>query len=223
MPVSDPSTSTNEGAKTTPCSLPCSPKKLHRKDRSVTASQFGGEPYRTRSISGYRSRLRLLPPNQNSRLWMPQNPNPPDVVRLERRFRFSNRGTGGTTWGVDRAYRARRVEHLPADRRMVNPWNKDRDRDWSRFQLPESKSTSSRNSKLQRRTTAQDRVFPVYNQILLASNNDPTTPADFEPPSPPTLAQPGYHKFQTKVLKHARVELMKEARKAGYNDLALEG
>ena len=58
----------------------------------------------------------------------------------------------------------------------------------------------------------------------LASNNDPTTPADFELSSPPTLAQLGYHKARTKkVLKHARAELMKEVRKAGYTALVVEG
>jgi hypothetical protein len=49
-------------------------------------------------------------------------------------------------------------------------------------------------------------------------------------PEPPlashkhTLAQPVYHKGQTKkVLKHAREELMKEVTKAGYNVLVVEG
>jgi len=54
--------------------------------------------------------------------------------------------------------------------------------------------------------------------------DDPTTPADVAPLSPPTLVQPGYSKAQTKkVLKHARAELMKEVTKAGYNVLVVEG
>jgi hypothetical protein len=44
-----------------------------------------------------------------------------------------------------------------------------------------------------------------------------------EPPlasNKPTLAQLGYHRAQTKkVLNHAREELVKEVRKAGYNAL----
>jgi hypothetical protein len=40
----------------------------------------------------------------------------------------------------------------------------------------------------------------------------------------PALPQPSYHKAQTKrVLNHARAELMKEVRKAGYNVLVVEG
>ena len=58
----------------------------------------------------------------------------------------------------------------------------------------------------------------------LACHNDPTTLAGVAPPSPPTLAQPGYHKMQmTKVLKHTRAELMKRVIKLRYNDLVVEG
>ena len=58
----------------------------------------------------------------------------------------------------------------------------------------------------------------------LACHNDPTTLAGVAPPSPPTLAQPGYHKAQMKqVLKHARAELMKEVRKLRYIDLVVKG
>ena len=56
----------------------------------------------------------------------------------------------------------------------------------------------------------------------------PTTPADVAPPSPPGLAQPGYHKAQMGAdegaqTEHARAELMKEVRKLRYNDLVVEG
>ena len=184
-------------------------------------------PYRTRSILGYRSGLRVLPPNRNSRLWMRQNQNPYDVVRLERRFRSSNRGTGGIAWEVHRAHRARRVEHRPVDWRMVNPWDHDQDQDWNWAPLPESKSKKHQQSQLQTSTTYHSTgsyVPSVRPGPPLASTNDPTTPADFGPPPPPTLAQPVYHKAQTKkVLKHTRAELMKEARKAGYNGLVVEG
>ena len=81
----------------------------------------------------------------------------------------------------------------------------------------------------QPQTSTTDHVtgsyFPsVRPEPPLASNYDPTTPADFEPPSPTTVAQPGYHKAQmSKVLKRARKELMKGVRKAGYNALGVEG
>ena len=67
--------------------------------------------------------------------------------------------------------------------------------------------------------------FPsVRPEPALASNNDHTTPADFEPSSQPTLAQPSYHNAQMKkLLKHSRAELMKDVRKAGYNVLVVEG
>ena len=64
-------------------------------------------------------------------------------------------------------------------------------------------------------------TFPVYDRNLpwYLIMIPPHPAADFEPPSPPTLAQSGYHKGQTKkVLKHARAELMKEV-----NVLILEG
>ena len=57
----------------------------------------------------------------------------------------------------------------------------------------------------------------------MVSNDDRTTPADFELLSPPTL-EPGFHKAQTKtVLKQVRAGLIKEVRKAGYNVLVMEG
>ena len=47
----------------------------------------------------------------------------------------------------------------------------------------------------------------------LACPNGPTTLASVASPSPPALAQPGYHKAQMKqVLEHARAELMEEVR-----------
>ena len=59
-------------------------------------------------------------------------------------FRSSNRGTGGTGWGVGRA---RRAEHRPVERRVVKSWNqdRDRDRDWGRFPLFERKSRAIPN------------------------------------------------------------------------------
>ena len=123
MPISDPSTSTNEGETMTSCLLPCSPKKLHQNSRSATASHSGA---RTHSISGYRSgplHLYLLPPNQNSRLWMYQSQTRtasfvwsdvfvPLTVTREELLRE-----------VDRVDRVRRVEHRSVDRRMAEPWN----------------------------------------------------------------------------------------------------
>jgi len=78
----------------------------------------------------------------------------------------------------------------------------------------------------QRQTSTTHHRAGLYLPIVRLGPplDDPTTPADVAPPSPPTLAQPGYNKAQAKkVLKHARAELMKEVTKAGYNFLVVEG
>ena len=83
---------------------------------------------------------------------------------------------------------------------------------WSWFPLLES-------------TTPNFNDAPPYLPVIrpehpLVSDNDLTTPADFVLPPPPALAQPSYHKAQTKkVIKHARAELMEEVRKVGHNYL----
>ena len=101
-------------------------------------------------------------------------------------FRSSNRGTGGTSWGVDRARRVRRALYRPVEWRMANSWNQDRD--W----FPLSERKSRRNPKLQRRTAVQDRTRLVYDwdllwDIIMTLLHSPI--ADVAPPSPPTLAR----------------------------------
>ena len=73
------------------------------------------------------------------------------------------------------------------------------------------------------RHIARSDLPSVLSGSPLAYHSDRTTPADVAPPSPPTLAHPGYHKGQMKVFNHARAELMKGVRTLRYNDLVVEG
>ena len=102
-------------------------------------------------------------------------------------FRSLNRGTGGTSCGVDRARRARRAVHRPVEWRMAKSWNQDRDR--GRFPLSERKTRRNQTS------TTQHNAGPYSPSVRLGSplgyHNDPTTLADVAPPSQPTLAQQG--------------------------------
>ena len=70
--------------------------------------------------------------------------------------------------------------------------------------VPAARKRKQKQAQLQTSTTDHSTAsyFPsVRSEPPFTFNHDPTTPADFEPP---TLAQPGYHKAQTKnVLKHA--------------------
>ena len=129
-------------------------------------------------------------------------------------FRSSNLGTG---WGVDRAHRAaRRVEHRPVDREMVEPWNQD----WE--SAPVTRKQKQKRLQLQTSTTDHrtKSCFPsVRPEQAWASNDDPTTPADFEPPSPPTLASTSSDEEDAQ----AGPSRSDEVRKAGYNVLVVEG
>ena len=225
-PISDPGTSTNESADTTPRSPPRSPKKLHRKSYSATTSQPGARPASNPFHFGIPRRTTppaFTPPK--SELVVVDTPEP----KPEQRRSF------GTTFSF-----------LP-------PWH-GRDRLGSRSSTSSSQSGAStsgsedgeavkpgsgsesvpvarkqKHQRSQRQTPTTDHSTELYfpsvrTESPLASKYDPTTPAHFGPSSPPTLAQPGYHKAQTKkVLKHARAELMKEVRKTGYNVLVVEG
>ena len=120
-PISDPSTSTNEGVDTTLCP----PKKLHRKSQSVMASQPGARavsnPFHHFGIS-----KRTTPPAftpSKSELAVVDT----SESKLERRrsfgatFSFLQPWHGRDSLGVDRAHRSRRVDHLPVCRRMAKP------------------------------------------------------------------------------------------------------
>ena len=227
-PISDPGTSTNESADTTPRSPPRSPKKLHRRSQSATVSQPGARAASNPFHFGLPKRT--TPP--------PFTPPKPQLSVVDTpESKTEQRRPFGATFSF-----------LP-------PWQ-GRDRLGSRSSTSSTKSGAStsgsengeavetgsgsgsesvpvarkqKHQQSQLQSPATDHSIGSYlpsvrSEPPLASNYDPTTPIDFVPPSPPTLAQPGYHKAQTKkVLKHARAELMKEVRKAGYNVLVVEG
>ena len=223
-PISDTSTSTNESADATPYSPPRSPKKLHRKSRSTSAAQPG-----TRAVSNpfnFAIQKRTTPPAFT--------PSKSEIATVDApESKPEQRRSFGSTFSF-----------LP-------PWH-GRDRLGSRSSTSSTNSAAStsgsedgeaveprsgsesvpavrkqQQGQLQPSTTDHNTgpYFPgVRLEPPLASNNDPTTPSDFEPSFPPAPAQPGYHKAQMKkVLKHSRAELMKEVRKAGYNVLVVEG
>ena len=160
IPISDPSTSTKEGTNTTPCS----PKKLHRKDRSTTASQprpisnpFNfGIPKRTAppAFTPSKSELAVVDvpgskPERHRSVGATFSFLQPwhGSDRLGRRSSTSNTKSRASTGGSE-------------DGEVVEP-------EWGSGPLLESKSTNSRNSKFQRRTIAQERSFPVYDWISL--------------------------------------------------------
>ena len=90
----------------------------------------------------------------------------------------------------------------------------------------ESVPAVPKEKQAQSQTSTTHRGAELYLPVVRPGPplDDPTTPADVAPSSPPTLVQSGYNKAQTKkVLKHARAELMKEVTKAGYNVLVVEG
>ena len=218
-PTSDPITSSrNERPDTS------SPKKLHRKSRSAAASQPGA-----RAVSNpfnFEIPKRTTPPE-----FAPSKGEPAVMDAPEQKV--ERRRSLGTTFS------------------FLQSWN-GRDRLGSRSSTSSTKSGASTSGSedgeavergpgselvhaVQKQKQAQSQTptthhntglhFPIVRpDPPLAPNNNPTAPADVVPPSPPTIAQPGYHKAQTKkVLKHARAELMKEVKKLGYNDLVVEG
>ncbi len=225
-PISDPSTSTNEGAEATPNSPLRSPKKLHRKSRSATADQPGARALSNPFNFGIQKRT--TPP-----AFIPPKSELADVdapeSKPERRRSFGSTFSFLQPWhGRDRLGSRSSTESTESgastsgseDGEAVKPGSGSGSElvpaARKQQQMPLQPSTTDHSTGL---------YFPsVRPGPPLASSNDPTTPADFGPSSPPALAQPGYHKAQMKkVLKHSRAELMKEVRKTGYNVLVVEG
>ena len=217
-PISDPITSRIERSDSS------SPKKLHRKSRSVAASQPGA-----RTVS---------------------NPFDFEIPKRTTLPQFTpSRGEPGVMDAPEQ--KAERRRSLGATFSFLQSWN-GRDRLGSRSSTSSTKSVASTSGSedgevmergpgselvhaAQKQKQAQSQTPTTYHNTglyfpivrpdpPLASNNNPSAPANVVPRSLPTVARPGYHKAQTKkVLKHARAELMKEVRKLGYNDLVVEG
>ena len=133
-------------------------------------------------------------------------------------FRSSNGGSGGTSWGVDRARRARRAVHRPVERRMAKSWNQDQDR--GRFLLSKGKAAQCQTSTTH---SSAGSYFLVYDLDLLWHVIMTVLHSPMSHRRPRQLLL-NYHKAQVKrVLKHARAELVKGVRTLRYNDLVMEG
>ena len=145
-PTSDPMTSMSERADT----VPRSAEQPHRKSRSAAISQLGiravSNPF-TFAILKQTTLPVYTPSKEELSVMVVSGPKAQRRHSFGTCFRSSNCGTEGTSWGVDRARRARRAVHRPVEWRMAKSWNQDQDR--GRFLL--SKRKSRRNPKLQRR------------------------------------------------------------------------
>jgi hypothetical protein len=217
-PVSDPGTGMNEGADTTPRST----NKLHRRSRSAVDSRPASNPFTFRVLKRTTSPA-FTPPKEE--LAVVDAPEP----RPERRRSF------GTTFSFLQPWHRRDRLGSRSSESSTNSGSSNSGSEDGEAAEPGSGSGSEsvpavpeeKQSLPQASTTRHSAglYFPIGQpEPTLASNDGPTTPADVVPPSPPILAQAGYHKAQTKkVLKHARAELMKEVSKAGYNVLVVEG
>ena len=200
----------------------CSTEVLHRKSRSAATSQLGmsaiSNSFAFRILK--RTTLSVCTPYKEGLLAMEAS-----GPTAERRrsfgtcFRSLNRGTGETSWGVDRARRARRAVHRPVEWRVEKSWNQD----WDRGRFALSARISRRNPKLQRHTAAQDHT-PVVNgwdllwHVIMTLLHSPMSHRR------PRQLLLNYHKAQMKkVLNHARAELMKGVRKVRYSYLIVEG
>ena len=221
-PISD--SSTNESADTTPYSPPRSPKKLHRKSRSTSDSQPG-----TRAVSNpfnFGIQKRTTPPAftpSKSELAAVDAPE----AKPERRRSFGSTFSFLQPWH-GRAHLGSRSSTSSTQSGVSTSGSEDGEAVGT-GSGPESVPAARKQKQVQLQTSTMDHSTGSYFHGVrlespMATNGDPTTPAAFEPPSSPTPAQPGYHKAQMKkVLKHARAELMKEVRKAGYDVLVVEG
>ena len=175
--------------------VPCSTKKLYRKSRSAATSQPGVRAVSNPFTFGIPKRKTLpgsTPSKEELAVMVPPGLKAGCCSSFGTCFRSSNRGTGGTSWGVDRA---RGADHRPVEYWMAKSWLV------SAVRKEKEAQSQNFNDIPQRRIvlpwcTSLDILWHVIMALLCP------------PMSHRCPRQPGYPKAQIKIaLKHARAEL----------------
>jgi len=205
-PTSEPITSTSERVDTAPCSA----KKLHRKSRSASATPS------TRAVSNpfnFGVLKRTTPP-----AFTPSKENPAVVGAPEPKVQRPR--SFGTTFSFlqSRHGRGRLGSRSSTSSTKSEAFNSGSEDGEAVEPGPGSEPVSAVQKETQAQSQTSTTHYSAGSYLPIVRPEPPLAP------NKPTLAQPGYHKAQTrKVLNQARGELMKEVRKAGYNVLVVEG